>query len=275
MYRQFGSIQVPSNRPHHAWKSIAVQQTHYTLTPPTFPSEERHLRFVCISDTHNQHNTLTLPSGDVLIHAGDFSGTGTHQQVQRFLEWFIQQPHPHKILIAGNHDLTLDAQHYERSWIRFHRKKKLNDEAIRDLLIQAQPYMHYLKDSMVTIEGTHIYGSPWQPAFFDWAFNLQRGEQCAQAWQQIPTHTDILITHGPPLGHGDLLVPKNTHCGCVDLLAEIQHRVKPKYHIFGHIHEGYGVSSDGTTTFVNASTCNLDYQPVQAPIVFDLPKINL
>jgi len=79
--------------------------------------------------------------------------------------------------------------------------------------------------------------------------------------------------------------------GCVDLLHTIQTRVKPKYHIFGHIHEGmfvkvftteltlltvyycigYGITTDGVTTYVNASTCNLRYQPINPAIIIDLP----
>ena len=46
-----------------------------------------------------------------------------------------------------------------------------------------------------------------------------------------------MITHGPPVGHGDLC-EGGARAGCVDLLTTMQSRVKPKYHVFGHIHEG-------------------------------------
>ena len=248
--------------PVQTWRQVG-------LTP--LPVQQRKMRVVCISDTHNLHDQIEVPMGDVLIHAGDFTGTGTYRQVSKFLTWFIAQPHPHKILIAGNHDLTLDAAHYERAWFIFHRKARLDDAEIRALIDQARPHLHYLQDEGLCIDGVNFYGSPWQPEFFSWGFNLPRGEACAEAWRRIPSDTDILITHGPPLGHGDLLVPAQTHCGCVDLLAEVQQRVRPAYHIFGHIHEGYGVTSDGVTTFVNASSCDVNYRPVQPPIVFDLP----
>ena len=81
---------------------------------------------------------------------------------------------------------------------------------------------------------------------------------------------DILITHGPPLGHGDLC-SDGGRAGCYDLLNIVQKKIKPKYHVFGHIHEGYGITTDGTTQFINPSTCNLSYRPVQPPIVFDFP----
>lgn len=53
----------------------------------------------------------------------------------------------------------------------------------------------------------------------------------------IPSDTDILVTHTPPVGHGDLCC-SGVRAGCVELLSTVQNRVKPKYHVFGHIHEG-------------------------------------
>ncbi|XP_046848605.1 metallophosphoesterase domain-containing protein 1-like [Xenia sp. Carnegie-2017] len=107
------------------------------------------------------------------------------------------------------------------------------------------------------------------PVFHDWAFLKKRGEDINTMWKKIPANIDILITHGPPLGRGDKTYTR-THAGCVNLLRIVQNHVKPRYHIFGHIHEGYGVSSDGTTTYINASTCNLMYRPVNKPVVFDI-----
>ena len=68
---------------------------------------------------------------------------------------------------------------------------------------------------------------------------------------------------------GDLL-RNGRHVGCVDLLNTVLYRVKPKFHVFGHIHEGYGMYTDGTTTFINASICTNKYQPKNLPIVFDI-----
>jgi len=80
-----------------------------------------------------------------------------------------------------------------------------------------------------------------------------------------------LLTHGPPIGHGDECCGHNNRAGCVDLLRTVQQRVQPLYHIFGHIHEGYGQTTDGKTMFINASSCNSQYRPQHQPIVFDLP----
>lgn len=131
----------------------------------------------------------------------------------------------------------------------------------------------YLEDESIELFGLQIYGTPWQPEFCKWAFNVPRGQPCLEKWDRIPAGLDVLITHTPPLGHGDLCC-SGVRAGCVELLATVQQRVKPKYHVFGHIHEGYGITSDGSVIYVNASTCDINYYPHNAPIVFDitLPK---
>jgi len=126
----------------------------------------------------------------------------------------------------------------------------------------------YLEDSEVTVKGIRIYGSPWQPEFCDWAFNMICGDECKKIWKLIPRGIDVLLTHGPPYGHGDKTF-SGVRTGCEELLHTIQ-RTKPAVHIFGHIHEGYGISQDNGVYFINASICTLKYQPTQLPIVFDV-----
>lgn len=227
------------------------------------------MKAVFLSDTHKKHRSLDpLPEGDLLIHAGDFSSTGRAAEIQDFASWFAQQPHPHKILIAGNHDLTLDLPYYEQHWRRWHPKAPEPASELHAWLSNHSGF-HYLLDEAIVLDGLTIYGSPWQPYFFNWAFNLPRGSASAKVWRKIPTKTDILITHGPPQGIGDLC-NSGIHAGCADLLREIQERVKPTIHCFGHIHEGYGQYHDGTTTYINASSCSVRYQPVQPPIQIEL-----
>lgn len=122
---------------------------------------------------------------------------------------------------------------------------------------------------MIEIYGLKIYGTPWQPEFCKWAFNVPRGKDCLDKWELIPANIDVLISHTPPLGHGDLCCT-NVRAGCVELLSTVQQRVKPKYHVFGHVHEGYGITSDGKIIFINASTCDINYLPHNPPVVFDI-----
>lgn len=102
-------------------------------------------------------------------------------------------------------------------------------------------------------------------------FNAPRGEACRAIWDRIPDDTDVLVTHGPPLGYGDLC-RSGVRAGCYDLLRAVKERVRPAFHVFGHIHEGYGATTDDTTVFVNAATCSLRYKPTNPPLVFDLPN---
>eukprot|EP00794_Sanderia_malayensis_P007673 gene7673-8508_t len=248
-------------------------KTSFKILPPMKwdkPKPQNHIRFVCISDTHNRTDMLELPDGDVLLHAGDFSQTGLPKEIKHF-ELFIEEVRnkfKNIVVIAGNHDLTFDLEHYGKKLSKmFHRDKIIDNEALKKSL---KMKCTYLEDECVEIEGIKIYGSPWQPEFCGWAFNLRRGEQCLEKWNMIPKDIDILMTHGPPLGHGDLCM-NGARAGCAELLSTIQQRIKPKYHIFGHIHEAYGMTTDGITTFINASSVNINYQQVHKPILFDFP----
>ncbi len=206
------------------------------------------MRIVCLSDTHDLHGDLAVPDGDLLLHAGDATMSGTPQQIEAFDDWLARQPHRHKVVIAGNHDWG-----FQRTPAR-----------ARSLLRHAT----YLEDSLAEVDGLRIWGSPWQPWFYDWAFNLERGPQIAAKWALIPDGIDVLVTHGPPLGILDR-TSRGEAVGCADLLAAID-RVRPRLHVFGHIHEAYGRLERDGCLFVNASNCSERYRPVQPPIVVDL-----
>lgn len=208
------------------------------------------VKIVCISDTHGLHRRVRVPDGDVLVHAGDLTSRGELSTVEDFNAWLGTLPHPHKVVIAGNHDFCFE------------------DPARR--AAERLTHATYLQDSGVTVAGLRIWGSPWQPWFHDWAFNLPRGQALKDKWDLIPGGTDILITHGPPHGIGDR-TQSGERAGCEDLAEAVATRIRPKLHVFGHIHEGYGMSTRGPTTYVNASICTLAYQPVQPPIVVELP----
>ena len=250
------------------WKkkfSIVAPMKHTTVKP------DNHLRFVCISDTHNETDKMVLPQGDVLIHAGDFTRVGAEAEVRHFID-FLDRVRPNFqeiVVIAGNHDLTFDSENFHSlpTVQRFYRGKTVDLHSIKESLKQK---CTYLEDQSTEVAGVKIYGTPWQPEFGGWGFNVARGVDCLEHWDKIPSGIDILISHGPPLGHGDKC-QSGARAGCSELLATIQQRVMPKYHVFGHIHEDYGMTTDGVTTFVNASSVNIRYKQVNDPIIFDLP----
>ena len=213
------------------------------------------MKVVLVSDTHRFHDDLELPEGDMLIHAGDFCGHGSPVQVSDFARWLEGQDYKYKIVIAGNHDELFE--HYPDA------RKLLEERGIT-----------YLQDSGTTIEGLYFWGSPWQPEFCNWAFNLPRGKALAKKWAMIPESVDVLITHGPPYSILDQIDKRNCpeHLGCHDLYDRVK-IVKPKLHVFGHIHGSAGQEVRGDTLFVNASICDERYDPINPPIVVDLSEL--
>jgi Icc-related predicted phosphoesterase len=216
------------------------------------------VKICVISDTHMQHDSIVMPDADILIHSGDATYQGKPEEVHEFGLWLYKQldRYKHIIFVAGNHD-----------WL-FQTRKPLALE-----LIPKQ--VHYLEDSGVELMGLKFWGSPYQPRFFDWAFNLSRGKDLKEHWDLIPSDTDVLITHSPPYSILDESPYGNERAGCEDLLEALK-RVQPKLHCFGHIHHSYGrqttfLKSTGfATEFVNASICDEKYRPLNNPIVVEL-----
>ncbi|KAL2094011.1 hypothetical protein ACEWY4_011323 [Coilia grayii] len=240
--------------------------------PYDAPKPVGHTRFVCVSDTHSRTDGIQMPHGDVLLHTGDFTELGLPSEVKKFNDWLDSLPYECKVVIAGNHELTFDkdlmSEMMKQDHLRFPKLRHADYENVQSLLTNCI----YLQDSETTVNGFRIYGSPWTPWFCDWGFNLPRGQALLDKWNQIPEGIDILMTHGPPLGFGDLIPRGKQRVGCVELLNTVQRRVRPKLHAFGHIHEGYSIMTDGCTTFINSSTCTAMYQPTNPPVVFDLPN---
>jgi len=232
-------------------------------------------RIVCISDTHSRYH-FALPAGDILVHGGDFSMSGEQKEVENFIKWLKSlTQYRLKIIIAGNHDLTLEPEFYEKNWQRWHRRQKQDykkiGELIRDPSLATDYGIIYLEQQefIDPQTGLKFYGSPYQPEFCDWAFNLPADSpEIKQVWSKIPDDVDVLITHGPPANILDLSISCE-HTGCKQLLKRIQ-QIKPRLHVFGHIHEAYGRDEQDSTIFVNASTCDLRYKPSQPPIIVDL-----
>lgn len=207
------------------------------------------MRITFISDTHTKHRQLELPGGDLLIHAGDIMNSGySVYEVTDFCKWFIGQNYDNCVFIAGNHDRL------------FENKPELVKEIVDEHGVD------YLQDSELIIgeeweTQVKIYGSPWQPEFYNWAFNLPRcGDELKKKWDAIPSDTGILITHGPPQGHLDISGPpyNEPNLGCELLRVKVDEQ-PPKIHVFGHIHGSWGYKFHNGTHFINAAVLGENY----------------
>lgn len=222
------------------------------------------MRITVISDTHTRHGLIPysdLPGGDLIIHAGDIMNSGyENRDVLDFLTWYESIPgYDKRVFIAGNHDRMFE-DHPE------HIKDILSDFP-NIIYLQDEAYELYDLDRDKSIK---IYGSPWQPEFYSWAFNLPKGGiEIAGKWEAIPNDTDILITHGPAFGTLDTVAGRPWDgLGCEQLAERIE-RLRPKIHICGHIHSGYGYEFKDGTHFFNASVLDERYEYTQKPMTFD------
>lgn len=225
----------------------------------------KHGQLITADDIRNNQQLIDLPGGDLLIHAGDFMSSGySKHEAEDFLYWFNTiKGYDKKIFIAGNHDRIMQ-----------------NDPAWATDILKEYTTIDYLQDEEYGLyditedRSINIYGSPWQPEFYQWAFNLPRnGEELKSKWGAIPENTDILITHGPAFGFlDDVEGRRGIHLGCELLIDRIK-EVKPKIHVCGHIHSGYGHYFDGHTHFFNASILNERYNYTNLPVTIDWDPI--
>ena len=197
------------------------------------------LKIVASSDLHGY--LPEIPDCDLLFLGGDICPDGNELKQALWLDtvfrrWLRNVPARSIVGVAGNHDFVFQN---------------------RPDLTPALPW-HYLQDSGIELFGLHIWGTPWQPVFFDWAFNLEE-EQLEQKWQLIPSNTDILLLHGPPRGYGDRN-SHDEHTGSPSLTRRIL-EVQPRLAICGHIHEARGEYYIGHSLVANVSQLDLQYQP--------------
>lgn len=209
------------------------------------------LRLVLLSDTHSRHAAHDIPPGDVLVHAGDLTDVGRIPEVAAVDAFFARQPHRHKVVIAGNHDFL------------FERDPKTARALMKSVT--------YLEDSGATVAGLRFWGSPWQPWFYDWAFNLPEGAPLAEKWALIPEGIDVLVTHGPPYGIGDLC-HHGGRVGCRELAKRVR-ALRPRLHVFGHIHEDRGWWQIDGTLYVNAANSYDAFPPMVVEWGADGPRV--
>ncbi|MCD7926944.1 MAG: metallophosphatase domain-containing protein [Bacteroides sp.] len=197
------------------------------------------MRLLHFSDTHSQHCALKpLPDADIVVHSGDFTFAGSEQEAIDFMDWFCNLPHRHKIFIAGNHDVCL-----------------LNAQ------VEGLPdNVHFLNNSSITIDGLKIHGTPM---FIEYDLSGE-DRKCINA---IPDDADIVVTHQPPINILDF--SDNIHYGS-QLLREKIMKVKPLYHLYGHVHGNYGVIKESDTIFSNAAVLDEEYRLINAPRLFEI-----
>ncbi|KAK4644362.1 hypothetical protein QC761_304110 [Podospora bellae-mahoneyi] len=198
------------------------------------PPHHSRIRVVCLSDTHSLRPP-SIPRGDLLIHAGDLSATGTFDDLQDQISWLSSLPFRHKVVVGGNHDCFLDRASSIHRTRGQKEKRKLDWKGVV-----------WLQDELTTLEfedrevggkrKLNIFGSGWVRRCGGDDFAFQYDDERPPWEGRIPVETDVLVTHCPPKGHRDLLL------GCPSLLAELW-KVKPKLHVFGHVHHGAGVES--------------------------------
>jgi Icc-related predicted phosphoesterase len=210
------------------------------------------MKLVLISDTHLRHpKPEDMPAGDILVHAGDGTFQGKRHELEQVDGWFGKIRHLYQAIlyVPGNHE----------------REAEL-DPALYDILT----HCNVLINQEISLYGIKFYGSPFTPEFCNWAYQLRGAEQKRACWRLIPDDTDVLITHGPPRGILDDV--DGEPVGCEELLERVE-QVKPRLHVFGHIHRWAGdervVVRDGVT-YVNASVCDDNYRLVNPPIILNL-----
>lgn len=211
------------------------------------------MKILCLSDTHGRHRQLQLDLEgiDCVVHTGDFSN-GSEFSTDDFLNWYSELPVKHKILIAGNHD-----------WYAYNYNDKFK---MKCQLF----YIDYLEDSEITIDGVVFYGTPYVNKFYNWAF-MDYEEGLAKIYKKISKKVNVLLTHGPAYGTLDVVLRDGAgSVGSTSLARQVPKLKRLKAHIFGHIHEGYGVVENKHYKSINASVLNARYMLVNKPIVIEV-----
>jgi predicted phosphodiesterase len=207
------------------------------------------MRIVDVGDTHGKHDELGILEGDVLIHCGDFCDgfRKSPSDVDGIDAWFARQQFECILCIGGNHDFAAA------------ERLRLGLPVFRNAV--------WLQDTSHVYRGVTFYGAPWLPHLQGWAFYMTPGE-LQEKWSMIPDGTDVLITHTPPFGILDRPRSGNVSCGCPDLLKQLE-VVRPRYHVFGHIHASAGIYEGEHTTFVNAASVDSSFDIARVPVTLE------
>ena len=235
---------------------------------------------MAISDLHNKQSALNLPSGDILAVAGDMTATGSYKELNDFANFLSKEKPKFKkiVTVAGNHDLTFDREFYPKHGDK-HHNPILDCEKARAIFLNNKA-ITYLEDEQTELDNVKIWGSPWIPPIGPWAFTVYSDAHEQEMFQKIPENTDILITHTPPRDILDIfsnqvyfedpetkeqkMEIKLENFGSKVLMDRVE-VVKPKVHVFGHIHNCSGWLEKDGVVFINASVMDNDNIPSNKP----------
>ncbi len=209
--------------------------------------ESNTIKIVAFSDTHSKRFNIK-ESGDILIFAGD-DDIYNITELMDFIHWINKANFEHKIVIAGNHDFYFQESRYAKECLKSNN-------------------IIYLEDSSIDICGIKIYGTPYTPTFFNWAF-MESEKKLENRFSNIPEDVDILVTHGPAKDVLDQVDGDGVHAGSISLSSKIMGLPKLKYHFFGHIHGSYGNIDN---KFFNVSVSDEDYSLANKPQVVFFDK---
>ena len=209
-------------------------------------------RMLIISDTHGMvlaPEDKPLQKVDLAVHCGDLTEGSSLEEFRTALELLKNVDAPLKLVIAGNHDFTMDIAAFERKiadatppldpelvvrdYGRHGEARQLFEEAREEGIVFLDEGTHHLSlrnGALLT-----VYASAWTPALGAWGFQYHPNQGHTF---DIDQGVDVVITHGPPKGVMDYTYGRE-RAGCPDLFAAIA-RARPKVHCFGHIHEGWG-----------------------------------
>lgn len=243
------------------------------LTPPPPLGRPGTVRFVALSDTHRHHDLIELPPGEVLLYAGDFCGnygrsSDLSLHLEEFLAWLLAQSRKFERVFfqAGNHETLLDDEHGDVS-LALERLRRFR---------QVAPNVAYLQNEPASYRGIQLFGSPLTLSrveaegkrYYSRAFERTQVQRMP-IWAGLPEGLDVLMTHCPPFGH-----LSNRDVGDKLLAARLTSMARPpRYHVFGHDHEGIGVEVTERTVFLNVAQDQLlhvDPKGGGCPLVFEV-----
>ncbi len=234
------------------------------------------MRIAALSDLHGY--LPSVPECDLLIVAGDLCvdqiGTShaavAHDQQERWFDryvrpWFLQAPASHKVMTWGNHDWCGEDGDFADDM-----PGRAKNGALQ-IVVDGETSVP-LVNSHSAAGSLRIWATPWSNAFMDWAF-MKKPEELAEIYALIPEGIDILVSHQPPLGYGDLSVLRGSgqseHHGSRELLAAIK-RVRPKLVVCGHIHEGHGRYEYDGIPIYNVSVVDEQFRLVHEPTMIEM-----